>query len=113
MNYHEARKLKDKSGWHFTCMNDGHIWPEGYCRDHDPHPTRQEAQECFRRYLLDGQCEETYGDWTGCEVCDEPTKKGLTTRPPLGTGYPLCDAHRNAETLETLVGPVGHIAASY
>jgi hypothetical protein len=35
MNYHEPRELqKDGKGtglWHYTNMNDGRIWPEGYC----------------------------------------------------------------------------------
>jgi hypothetical protein len=113
MNYYEARQLKDKSGWHFTCMNDGEIWPVGYCADNEAHATREEAEECFRRYLLDGQREESYGDWTGCEICGEPTKQGLTARAPLGNGFPLCDKHRNPETLESLVQRSSRIVASY
>jgi hypothetical protein len=122
MNYYEARQLKDKSGWHFTCMNDGRIWPVGYCRDHEAHDTREEAEQCFARYLLDGQREETYGDWTGCVApvdeagtsCDTPTKAGLTTRQPLGHGYPLCDEHRTPEMLARLApDSIGQIVASY
>lgn len=30
MNYFAARQRKDGK-WDFTCMNDGHIWPVGYC----------------------------------------------------------------------------------
>lgn len=30
MNYYDARPIKDGSGWHYTCMNDGRIWPVGY-----------------------------------------------------------------------------------
>jgi hypothetical protein len=113
MNYYEARKLKDGSGWHWTGMNDSQIFPAGNCHEHAAHETREEAERCFRRYLLDGQREESYGDWTGCEICDKPTKKGLTTRPPLGNGYPLCDEHRTPETLESLVSAPTQICASY
>lgn len=34
MNYYEARQiLKDgkPDGWHYTVMNDGDVWPVGYC----------------------------------------------------------------------------------
>jgi hypothetical protein len=118
VNYYEARKLKDGSGWHFTGFNkrprpDGECWPVGYCAEHEAHAERWEAEECFRAYLLDGAQEEEYGDWTGCEICAEPTKKGLTARRPLGNGYPLCDEHRTPETLGTLVKKPSQITASY
>lgn len=117
MNYYDARPLADGSGFHFTSLNRRTgIHPVGYCAEdgHEPHETAEEARACFRRYLLDGQREETYSDWTGCEFdgCDTPTKKGLTTRPPLGHGHALCDEHRTPEILEQLVTPVGQIAAS-
>lgn len=117
MNYYEARKMKDGSGWQFTGRNkrprpDGETWPVGYCADHEPHAERWEAEDCFRAYLLDGVQEESYGDWTGCEICGDPTKKGLTSRPPLGTGYPLCDDHRTPEYLSSLVKRPGMIVAS-
>lgn len=113
MNYYAARPVIDGSGFHYTVRNDDHIWPVGYCEDHPPHATEEEAQECFRSYLLDGQCDVDYEDWTGCKICDAPTKKGLTTRPPLGWEYPLCDEHRTPEQLEMLVPPIGRITASY
>lgn len=113
MNYYEARQTKDKAGWHFTSMNDGQIWPVGYCADHEPHATPEEARECFRKYLLDGSRELTYADWTGCEVCDTPTKKALSTRPPLGNDHALCDEHRTLEQLEALTEAPERIMASY
>lgn len=138
MNYYEARQLSDKSGWHFTRLNDGEIWPVGYCspwqqcldcdghgcekcggrgitKSHveHHHETREEAEECFLRYLLDKIEEEQYGDWTGCEVCGEPTKTGLTARRPLGNGFPLCDEHRTPEILAGLTGWPSQIIASY
>lgn len=160
MNYYDTRQRSDER-WDFTRMNDGHIWPVGYCTPTTPcdcwlnayregrllvpggepdckvcggtrrvgnpdycgsHDTEQEARECFARYLLDGWREESYANWTGCEWvqrlgeprCDRPTKKGLTTRPPLGTGHALCDAHRTFNHLVDLA-PVsaGQIISSY
>jgi len=113
MNYYEARRLKDGSGWHFTCQNDGRVWPVGNCQEHGPHATAEEARECFTAFLFEEIEEESYGDWTGCEVCSEPTKRGLTARRPLGDGYPLCDEHRTPEELKRLHGPVGSIAGSH
>jgi len=138
MNYYDALRLEDGSGYHYVSQNRRHgTHPVGYCRQwHEDkshvHATAEEARECFRRYLLDGAREETYADWTGCEglvaddpndlddmgctinrKCDKPTKTGLTTRPPLGHGHALCDEHRTHEMLERLTGPVGQITASY
>lgn len=118
MNYYQARQKKGDDGeivgWHYTCSNDAiGIFPVGYCTEHEPHETAEEAEECFRRYLLDGQREVEYGDWSGCVVCDEPTKKGLGTRPPLGSDHHLCDEHRNAEMLKGLTPRPTTITASY
>lgn len=136
MNYYEARQLSDKTGWHFTRMNDGVIWPVGYCsrwqqcpdctgegcekcqqrgivqvnEDH-VHATREEAEECFLRYLLDDISDENYGGWTDCEVCGDATKQGLTSRRPLGNGFPLCDEHRTPEILAGLTAWPSRIAS--
>lgn len=113
MNYYAARPRADGSGFHYTVRNDDRIWAVGYCAEHPPHATAEGAQECFRRYLLDGMDVEEYADWTACVVCDTPTKKGLTARPPLGHGCPLCDEHRTPENFEALLPAVGKITASY
>jgi len=35
MNYYQAREMykdgKPSGKWHYICMNDGKIWPVGYC----------------------------------------------------------------------------------
>jgi hypothetical protein len=125
MNYYDARPLADGSGFHYTCRNDDRIVSVGYCREHEPHATAEEARACFARYLLDGWREESYGSWHGCVweepdgggitvMCDTPTKKGLTTRPPLGHGYALCDEHRTFEHLKQLAPTdAGQITATY
>ena len=143
MNYYDALKLSDGSGYHYVSQNRregshpvgycSRIWPcpkecrsgcaacggkgyidkgEEHYKEH-VHATAEEACECFRRYLIDGWRKEEYGDWTGCEVCDKPTKSGLTTRPPLGHGYALCAEHATLERLIELTPPVHQITASY
>lgn len=32
MNYYAARKRQSNGLWDFTCMNDGSVWPVGYCK---------------------------------------------------------------------------------
>jgi hypothetical protein len=116
MNYYEARQTKTKTGWHFTCMNDGAIWPVGYCRDHDPHPTREEAEDCFARYVHDDISERSH-NWTDCEVegCERPANKSIAFRQPLGHSYALCDEHRTPEVALALDGDYRNakITASY
>lgn len=159
MNYYDALKLSDGSGYHYVSQNRrsgthpvgycSRIWPCPECGDFGKadceaccgkgyiekdeqhvHATADEARECFRTYLMDGWREVEYGDWRGCEYlvptgesddmgggirvkCDKPTKKGLTSRPPLGHGYALCDEHCTYENLDTLTPSVGQITASY
>lgn len=31
MNYYQARQREGDKRWDYTCMNDGRIWPIGYC----------------------------------------------------------------------------------
>jgi hypothetical protein len=132
MNYAQARPLEDASGWHFTVRNDDRIWPHPCCREpgppatpddvskygyelgaptlgkaHAAHPTREEAEACLHRWRLEqaGAWRETeWSNWTGCEVCDEPTKKAATYRDVGGQhSISLCDEHRNAEQVRAYV----------
>ena len=34
MNYYGPRQRKDGK-WDYTCRNDGHIWPVGYCHEYE------------------------------------------------------------------------------
>src|SRR3954470_8293171 len=95
MNYAEARQLSDGSGWHFTVMNDSRIWTAPCCRSpgppateedmekygyklgeptigkaHDPHPTQQEAEDCFKQWRLRQpvSLDAKFGNWAGCEA---------------------------------------------
>lgn len=82
MNYAEACKLSDGSGWHWTIQNDDRIWTHSCCRTqvpatekdvadtdwiyhgrlkvgdridgppHEPHATKEEAEECYHQWRL-------------------------------------------------------------
>jgi hypothetical protein len=114
MNYYDARERADHSGWHYTVMRNGVVRPAGACADHPPHATEDEARDCFRAWLLEGaRFDGTSSDWTGCKICDAPTKRYAETRPPLGNAFPLCDEHRTPEVLADLTPMPGQIMASW
>lgn len=108
MNYYEARQIKTPDGqpsglWHYTQMNDGRIWPTGYCAEGCPgHPTPEEAQEHQRQYLLDHARYDRRmsNQMRRCRACDAYTDRYVEVN---GEPYVLCDAHHNRESLDTLV----------
>ena len=110
MNYDQPREIKDAGGqpsgkWHYTRMNDGRIWPVGYCADGCPgHDTKEGAYEHQRQYDLDHARYDTeYGHWQPCRVCGELTNKAATWGVGGLSHAVLCDAHRTREYLEPLV----------
>jgi hypothetical protein len=111
VNYDQPRELADHSGWHYTSMNDGRVHAIGYCANHDPHPTKDEAYDCYTRYKLDhdlrldGQWQDT---WHRCliEGCETLTDRHAWFAP-WGPTYNLCDEHRTREVVAELFGTVG------
>ena len=85
----------------------------------DGHATDEEARECYRLYLLDNDVQEmTFAEAqhpcvapVGESKCNVWTQKALEIRH--GGHYPLCDEHRNRETLEKLFEAPGQIMSSY
>ena len=136
MNYAEARQLKGEAGWHFTVRNDDRIWAHQCCctmvpatmddvartqdiyhgtlkvgdlvlgPPHEPHATKEEAEECFHQWRLRQKIrlDGGYGNWESCEVCGEPTKKGAA-QPDIGGArhVALCDKHLNEESVRSLM----------
>lgn len=115
MNYYEARPLTDESGggWHYTVRNGKNIVAVGYCATHPPHATKEEAEECYRKYLLDTRLHLNKHDrhtQRKCKECDEWT-----------TGYAeceftlihLCDKHMTRETFDKHFPKVGEIISSW
>jgi hypothetical protein len=76
-----------------TCHGKQRVANPDYCGSHD---TAEDAEVCFAKYIADqGTKPVAFGDWTGCEVCDAPTKDGIMASHPLGGMMALCDTHRN------------------
>lgn len=93
-------------GWHYAQVWSNGGRPIGYCREHAPHGTEQEARECYSAYLRDHIGWTRYGDWTGCraEGCDKPTKTGARVDGSSIHDVPLCSEHMNAETAIVVMG---------
>ncbi len=87
-------------GWHYasTSRRGGH--PLGYCAEHPPHATEQEARVCYRLYQ---RAHVKIGgrnlSWTSCtarpygEKCPHPARDAAWVE---GDGYalaPLCSEH--------------------
>lgn len=96
MNYYEARQTKDKQFWHWTCMNDGRIWPSTPCAAGCQHKTREEAERHYYDHLVLSLRVVTFGSAQKCFVCGAWTPKGL--QPPKSIKIcDLCDEHLKEE----------------
>lgn len=119
MNYAEARQRSDKSGWAFTVRNDDDIWTASCCRTEEQdadgyrahkHATRKEAEACFNTWRRDPEGVKLdahqLGDWTGCVVCDTPTKSEATHQDLGGSyrGIALCSEHMTVENVVERIG---------
>jgi hypothetical protein len=95
-----------------TCYGKQRISNPDYCGSHD---TVEDAEACFAKYILDqGTKPVAYGDWTGCDICDTPTKDGIMSAHPLGQMMALCDTHRTALVFKAHAPKkAGTISASY
>lgn len=65
---HDTAVQLPEGGWKYAMRSRRGGVPIGYCADHDPHPTEEEARRCYRKYQRDhiklgGRC-----NWTSCEV---------------------------------------------
>jgi hypothetical protein len=114
MRHHTAVPLADGSGYHYASVHPRRGgYPLGYCAEHPPHPTEEEARECYAQYRRDHVAlDNALGDWSGCEVddCDVPTKTAATIR---GDGFALAAlcaehlTHEHAVAVLKLDGPAG------
>lgn len=118
MNYAEARARDDGSGWHFTVRNDDRIWPVAACAHHDPHATREEAEECFNAWRRDPAGVKlnarSLDDWTGCAVCGAPTKDEATHQD-IARSYrsvPFCEEHMTVENVIAQITDINQVIYS-
>ena len=111
MRHYAARQLVS-GGWHYTVERGNLIIPEGACAEHGPHPTREDAEECYKKHLLEqaqfvdanpqrlnGYIRETY-------LCVVPNCEAESTTIAAINGnyrrWRLCSDHSNRETLASL-----------
>ena len=113
MRHHTAAPLTDGSGWHYASVHRSRGgYPLGYCADHGPHPTADEARRCYRQWQrdhvgLDGKC-----SWTSCDVkgCEKPANSYARID---GDGYAmatLCEDHLTIRHALTALGLDGDLA---
>ena len=107
MNYLEARERKDGSGWHFTSMNDGKVHAVGYCGSHAPHATKEEAEECYRVFLVDEAMKRRHRTTDSKHKCQAKDGCSEFTEHFIPVGMFemlfLCDQHRNRDEVDRLV----------
>lgn len=111
MRHHTASARQDGTGWHYVSMGRQGGHPLGYCADHAPHSTEDEARECYGMWQRDHiTLTGTLSSWSDCLECGAPTKQYASIE---GDGYalaPLCAAHldtRHAAVHLHITGPAG------
>lgn len=99
MRHQTARQLERDGqimGWHYVSASSRGGYPLGYCAEHPPHETEQQARECYAKYQRDHvRLDRKTLNWCGCEYqdCDKPTKTGADI---MYDGYHLamlCEEH--------------------
>lgn len=100
MRTHTARQRGDGSGWHYVSVGRDGGYPLGYCAEHAPHPTEDEARECYRRWQRDHiRLDVRSSSWHGCEAegCDQPTRQHAGIEGDGYHGASLCPEHLTVE----------------
>lgn len=132
MNYLKARQRESDKRWDYTQMNDGRVWPIGYCggwREYTPeqrktfgmndeymaeletrrakyhkdgHATPEEACACYKEYQLDTAL--SFGDQSSRQ--EKCLVCGEWTQKCAHIGgwesYVLCEKHANREEVAKL-----------
>ncbi|HNC58756.1 MAG TPA: hypothetical protein PLP33_25240 [Leptospiraceae bacterium] len=79
----------------------------------DGHETKEQAQQCFREYVLDQEVRFNHkdsGSMSKCRICGEFTQLYVTSDTVLIT---LCEKHHNQESLETVYPTPSEIWSSW
>lgn len=107
--YEPRQKLVDgkPTGWHFVCSYSRGAYPIGYCSEHDPHPTADEAVACYRSWQLDNASLRTQhpDEQRKCSICSAWTQLSARPAGPFGWSdeHWLCYAHNNREGLAAAI----------
>ena len=124
MNYYTALQRETDSKWDYTRRNDGVIHAIGYCSGGDRHEkcheggheTKEEAQDCYKEYLLDNELRLEGHELANskrlceCDGCVVWTSKMAPISPTRS--FVLCDEHRTREVVSGLFS-VGESMGSY
>lgn len=100
MRHLTAAQRGEGGGWHYVSMNRRGGHPIGYCADHEPHATKDEARTCYRKWQRDHiKLDNGIWSWAGCDAkgCDNPARQGVGIE---GDGYALailCPEHHDME----------------
>jgi hypothetical protein len=109
VNYDQPRQL-ESGGWHYTTANRRvGTYPVGYCADHAPHETEDDARRCYRDYELNERLRLDGGESGSWHRCQHPQCETLTNKiVQLGEWqiWLLCDEHRTKESVAELYGPL-------
>lgn len=112
MNYYGARQIDPASDrpeagrWHYTCMNDGRVWPVGDCADGCG---GHESPEDACQHYVEGQVAKgvrwSECSWTTCDNrpnCDKPARNVAYVGSASSMGYTLCNDHASDGVAEAL-----------
>lgn len=97
MRHKTVAQKGEGGGWHYVNLGKRGGHPIGYCDGHDPHPTADEARECYSRFVREQTIRLDWckTGWTSCRVpdCPHPTQ-GMAAYGDDGYGVlALCPDH--------------------
>lgn len=119
MRNYAARQNKKDGKWFFTYTDSemtGMVYNAGYCQEDDGHKTKEEAEACYRKFLLDErtvfvQVIDPQRHFP-CEAkgCNENTQGGAFIDSQFT--IPLCKVHRTRVQADKLLPKFTVLAAS-
>ncbi len=110
MRNYAARQNKKDGKWFFTYIDSGMpgmIYNAGYCQDDDGHDIKENAEACYRKFLLDERTVFVQvinpQSHFPCKVkdCNENTQGGALIDSQFT--IPLCKKHRVREHVDALL----------
>jgi len=110
VRYLKPRQLEKSKKWHFTSRNGDKVWAVGYCSDHEGHDTRDEAVECYGRYLLDHMKAWDAASAERCVECGEWTPHIVEVS--MAECYHICETHDVRAVVEKHFKPPQEIWSS-
>lgn len=120
MRNYAARQNRDgKKKWFFTYTDSemsGMVYNAGYCQKDKGHKTKEEAEACYRKFLLNErmvfvQVINPQSHFPcGVKDCNENTQGGALVDQQFSVA--LCKEHRTREHVDALLPPFTSIASA-